>query len=250
MRAMTVVAIVRGAKDYNLLLADATAAAVTESEAVLRDKIVHVFGNTYATAIGDGSILACVRAVADWYHPRRPNFRDTQMLDLVVALLAKGRRIDQRLGRAQQPPLGALVFFCTRDDAYYWQINASPDGESFSHLPAPTPIAPGEALLFWGMERVSYSNFATTPTDPFGPMIGAVRKSDAQLRRDGGTSIAYPLGDRFSGVALPHKSSTDVRRVRPFHDVLEQLVHLLGDEGKEALLSDPEFMSLPMPTVT
>ncbi len=247
---MTIVAIVRGAKDYNLLLADATAGSVAESEMVLRDKIVHVFGNTYATAIGDAGVLACIRAVADWYHPRRANFRDAQMLDLLVALLAKGRRIDQRLGRAQQAPLGALVFFCSRDDAYHWKIDANPDGESFSHAGAATQIEPGQALLFWGMERVSYPTFATTPPDPFGPMIKAIRQSDAQLRKDGRTSIAYPLGDRFSGVALPHKSSTDVRRLRPFDSVLEQLVHLLGDEAKGALLGDPEFMTLSMPHVT
>ena len=79
-------------------------------------------------------------------------------------------------------------------------------------------------------------------------MMKTIRQSDAQLRAEGATSIAYSLDPRFAGVMLPHKSNVKVRRQHPFSSLLEQTVHLIGGDATGELLADADFMSLQMPS--
>jgi len=251
---MTVVAAYRGIKgSLNAMMADTVCSArdkPTEA-AFWTDKLALLYGNTYATGVGDADIINGVRLVADFLDPDRPNFRDPATIDAVLGAVERLWAVRAGAGGQRFGSKGSVLFVCNRSDVFYWVCGYDNETRRFERPRAPHEVGEGECVVFWGSDRFTVRRPQLEPhrdllqSDPFKTIAKLICAVDSDAREKGMSGLLYALDGRFSAVALPHKTSTPLTRLRPF-SLPEWLVRENGAEML-SMLEDPEFMAYALP---
>lgn len=249
---MTVVAAYRGVKGGRNALVVDTVCNVRDKPAEPAfwiDKVAHVYGNTYVTAVGDADIINGVRLVVDFLDPKRPNFRDPATIDAIAGAVERIWAVRGRGGAQRYGSKGSVLFVCSRSEVFYWVCGYDNEAMRFERPKAPHDVEEGTCVIFWGSTRYTVrqlENFhPQINADPFNILATLIHGVDAEARAKGDGGLLYPLDGKFSGVVLPHRSSEQPTRLRPF-SLPEYLVRENGPEFL-AMLNEPEFMAYELP---
>jgi hypothetical protein len=245
---MTVAVVCRGTQgSVNALVVDSGVGAIGAQTTYdcAHDKLSLVYGNTYMTIVGDALMADVVRSLVAWYEPRRPNLRDPATFAAILGGVERLRAIQVK---NHQPVatglLGTHLLICSRTDVFSWRSDFDERSWKFSRPTAPTEVPPGQGLVMWGHNTlVPYETFGNGGAEPCERMIDAMFDVNDQVEKLG-FKLPYPLTRRCSGVVLPHKPSSPLRRVRPFDSLPEQWVKFRGRDALE-LLQDASFMEFP-----
>lgn len=247
---MTVVAAYRGPKgSLNAFVVDTVCTAETGDEAAWMDKVSPLYGNTYATAVGDADIINGTRLVLDFLDPSRPNFHEPATMDAILAATERLWAVGERNGAPRRGGKGAVLFIANRVDVLYWFCEYDSEARRFVRPPAPTALADGEGIIFWGSTAFPLRDLEgrhdAIRAAPFKMLVTLIAAADAEARAKQSRGILYPLDGKFSGIALPHKTSVPVTRLRPF-TLPESIVREQGP-GALDLLDDAQFMDFELP---
>lgn len=250
---MTVAVLIRGPeKTCNVLVVDSGVGSFladgTPTYDCSHDKLRLAFGNTYFTVVGDALLMDALISMVAWADPKRPDLRRPETFHALVAGVERLRRIQVTNGQGVAPdPRGAHLLVCNRQEAFCWRAAFDVSSGRFERPQNAQVIEPGSGIGFWGGDTQG-------PIDASGMRVEEAFKGaiDAMLALNEQVEaldfkLPYPLTRRCSGVLLPHKTTTELRRIRPFDSLPEQWVKYRGDRAM-ALLDDRDFMDFP--TVT
>lgn len=245
---MTVAALGRGAPgSRNVLVVDHGVGTIGTSTRYdcSHDKMTLLFGNTYATAVGDAMVIDALRSIIAWYDPKRPNLRDPATFDAILSGLERLRAIQIVNGQPVATDLlGTHLLICSRADAFYWQSEFDSATNKFTRPAAAKEVASGQAVLMWGHNTFwLVNNYGDGGQDPVASLVNTMLAFDADMQSKG-YKLPYALDKRCSAVILPHKSSEPLKRVRPFKSLPEQWVKYRGGPAVE-LLEDADFATFP-----
>ncbi len=214
------------------------------------DKLSFVFGNTYATAAGDADMINGLRLVVDFLDPKRPNLRDPATFDAILGAVERIWALREKAGAQRYGSNGSVLFICTRADVFYWVAGYDGEARRFERPLKPHVLAESECVIFWGSDRFTIRELekyeGALNSNPVGTLAALIEGVDGTARAEGKKGLLYRLDGRFSGVVLPHKSSTSLTRIRPFSPP-ELLVR---EQGPTLLstLEDKDFMRYQLPT--
>jgi hypothetical protein len=208
---MTIAALIRGRPGtYNALFVD-TGAVRSDGVLERHDKLANLFGETFATCVGDASILKILAARVAL--GRRPNLRERATVSGLYDELAEARRTSLLLGVPvafpPQPPCTTLLV-CNRAETFFWKVEDGivPDAPSF--------VEPDSMVVMRGVTVVNMGGFATVPPGDVAQfVIDQLPHVDAQVTARGAEPLGYTLDGQASGVVLPHKTSDALQRTTP-----------------------------------
>ena len=250
---MTVAALIRGPeKTCNVLVVDSGVGSFSAdgspSYECSHDKLRLAFGNTYFTVVGDALLMDALITTAAWADPKRPDLRRPETFHALIAGVERLRQIQVTNGQGVAPdPRGAHLLVCNRQEAFYWLSAFDASSGRFERPQKAKILEPGTGMVFWGGDT-------RAPVDASGMKIDEAlnRSIDAMIDMNKQVEaldfkLPYPLTRRCSGVLLPHKTTAELRRIRPFDSLPEQWVKYRGGRAT-ALLDDRDFMAFPAVT--
>lgn len=207
---MTIAALVRGrTSSYNALVVD-TGALRSDGVVQRHDKLYRVFGETYATCIGDASILEILLARTGPGRVR-PNLRDRTFVHGMFAELASARRTGILLGTARAfPPAPSCttLAICNRAEVFFWKVERDEETHALQVATAPTFLDAESMVVLRGVTVVSVEGFLTmTQEAAERTIVDQMAGINAHLEASGAEKLGYEMQRRVSGIILPHKTS-------------------------------------------
>jgi hypothetical protein len=214
---MTIAALVCGRSGtYNALLVD-TGVIGVGGTILRRDKLHNVFGETYVTCVGDACLLEVLtnRVKAS---TTRPNLRDPRVIDSLFAEVEDAHRTgllaDVTTIFPPAPPSTTLVV-CNRAEVFFWRLELAPTGVH-ARLAAPTVLASDSMAILRGHSVVPVNGFSTDSAAEIEAFsLDVMMQVNTMIEQGGWEKLPYDLGQRLSGVVLPHKTSVGATRIDP-----------------------------------